>query len=64
MIDERVRLYEQSPILEVAGEAMRPGGLMLTDRALEFCALPIGSRVLDVGCGPAASIEHLRDALP
>lgn len=60
MIDERVRLYEQSPILEVAGEAMRPGGLMLTDRALEFCALPIGSRVLDVGCGPAASIEHLR----
>jgi arsenite methyltransferase len=60
MIDERVRVYEQSPLLEVAGETIRPGGLALTDRALEFCALPIGSRVLDVGCGPAASIEHLR----
>ncbi len=60
MIDERVKLYEHSPILEVAGETIRPGGLALTDRALAFCALPIGSRVLDVGCGPAASIEHLR----
>ncbi len=59
MIDERVRLYEQSPLLEVAGDTIRPGGLELTDRALEFCALPIGSRVLDVGCGPAASSEHL-----
>ncbi len=59
MIDERVRLYEQSPLLEVAGETIRPGGLMLTDRALEFCALPFGARVLDVGCGPAASSEHL-----
>jgi arsenite methyltransferase len=60
IIDERVRLYEQSPLLEVAGETIRPGGLALTDRALEFCLLPAGSRVLDVGCGPAASIEHLR----
>jgi arsenite methyltransferase len=60
MIDDRVRVYEQSPLLEVAGDTIRPGGLSLTDRALEFCALPIGSRVLDVGCGPAASIEHLR----
>jgi arsenite methyltransferase len=60
MIDDRVRVYEQGPLLEVAGETIRPGGLTLTDRALEFCALPIGSRVLDVGCGPAASIGHLR----
>lgn len=61
MIDERVRVYEQSPLLEMAGETIRPGGLALTDRALEFCALSIGSRVLDVGCGPAVSIEHLRN---
>ncbi|MBI5565539.1 MAG: class I SAM-dependent methyltransferase [Chloroflexi bacterium] len=59
MIDERVRLYEQSPLLEVAGETIRPGGLALTDRALGLCALPIGSRVLDVGCGPAASSKRL-----
>jgi arsenite methyltransferase len=59
-IDDRVRLYEQSPLWEAAGETIRPGGLALTDRAVEFCALPRGARVLDVGCGPAASIEHLR----
>ena len=59
MIDERVRMYEQSPILEVAGETIRPGGLDLTERALTFCALPPGARVLDVGCGPAASVEYL-----
>jgi SAM-dependent methyltransferase len=60
MTGDRVRVYEQSPLLEVAGDTIRPGGLALTDRALELCALPIGSRVLDVGCGPGASIGHLR----
>ncbi len=60
MLDECVRVYEQGPLLEVAGETIRPGGLALTDRALEYCALPIGSRVLDVGCGLAASIEHFK----
>ncbi len=59
IVDERVRLYEQSPILEIAGETIRPGGLALTDRALTLCALPMGARVLDVGCGPAASVEYL-----
>ena len=61
MIDERVRLYEQSPLLEVAGDTIRPGGLELTDRALGLCALPSGARVLEVGCGPAASSAHLVD---
>jgi len=38
---------------------MRPGGLTLTDRALEFCCLPHGSRLLDAGCGVGATVEHL-----
>jgi len=59
MIDERIRLYEQGPLLDAAGETIRPGGLALTDHALAFCSLPAGARVLDVGCGPAASVEHL-----
>jgi SAM-dependent methyltransferase len=59
MIDDRVRVYEQSPLLEVAGETIRPGGLALTDHALAFCALPVRARVLDVGCGPASSVGHL-----
>ena len=59
MIDERIRLYEQGPLLDAVGETIRPGGLALTDYALAFCSLPAGARVLDVGCGPAASVEHL-----
>jgi len=58
---ERIRVYEQDPVLEQVGETIRPGGLALTDHALTYCALPAGARVLDVGCGPAASVEHLID---
>ena len=59
IVDERVRLYEQNPLLEVAGDTIRPGGLALTDHAFDLCVLPNGAHVLDVGCGPAASVEHL-----
>ncbi|MCC7447684.1 MAG: methyltransferase domain-containing protein [Anaerolineae bacterium] len=56
---ERIRVYEQGPVLEQVGDTIRPGGLALTDHALDYCALPAGARVLDVGCGPAASVAHL-----
>lgn len=42
----------------VAGEALRPGGLKLTDRLLDLAALPRGSRLLDLGCGPGLSARH------
>jgi len=38
----------------------RPGGLALTDRALDRCAFEAGSRLLDVGCGSGATVPHLR----
>lgn len=57
--DQRVRIYEQSCVREAVGETIRPGGLALTERALAFCALPPGARVLDVGCGAGVSVEHL-----
>lgn len=47
-------------VLEVTGDTMRPGGLALTDRAVAACRLDKGSRVLDVGCGTAAAVSHLR----
>jgi arsenite methyltransferase len=53
-------LYEQPALREPAGNVIRPGGLALTDTALALCALPPGARVLDVGCGTGATVEHLR----
>jgi len=40
---------------------MRPGGLALTRIALSRCCFGPGARVLDVGCGSAATVEFLID---
>ncbi|MFU2210813.1 DVU_1556 family methyltransferase [Solidesulfovibrio sp. C21] len=54
--------YEREDFREVAGETLRPGGLALTGRALAACRFSPGARVLDVGCGPGASLAFLTDA--
>jgi arsenite methyltransferase len=47
-----------SPVMCAAtGETVRPGGLDLTRRALDFCAFPPGARVLDIGCGSGATVR-------
>lgn len=53
-------LYETGPLRDITGTTIRPGGLTLTDRALEFCSFAAGAQLLDVGCGAGASVEHLR----
>ncbi len=55
-----LNLYESSVMRTITGPAIRPGGLALTDRAMEFCRIPAGARVLDVGCGCGATISHLQ----
>lgn len=52
-------LEEAGTLLQAAEETLRPGGLGLTEYALECCNLPDGSRVLDAGCGTAATARHL-----
>ncbi len=46
-------------IRRIAGPCIRPGGPVLTERALAFCDLPPGSRVADIGCGGGETLEHL-----
>lgn len=54
-------LWAHPGIRLLAGPALRPGGLDLTASALSRVDLPAGARVLDLGCGPGATLGHLRD---
>jgi SAM-dependent methyltransferase len=51
--------YEREDFRRVAGETLRPGGLALTQRALAACDFAPGARVLDLGCGPGATLSCL-----
>ncbi|WP_421899345.1 DVU_1556 family methyltransferase [Maridesulfovibrio sp.] len=53
-------LWEKSILRDTAGNTLRPGGFSLTDRAITLTGLPVNSRVLDVGCGLGATVNHLR----
>jgi len=56
-------LFEREDFRRVAGETLRPGGLDLTRRAFGLCIEhglhPMGSLVLDLGCGPGATARLL-----
>jgi len=55
----RCRVYERIAEAGITGGFVRPGGVALTERALSLCAFSPGSRLLDVGCGTGAALEHL-----
>ncbi len=52
-------VYENLNAAMMASEGLRPGGIQLTNRILDYCAFPKYSRLLDVGCGNGATIEFL-----
>jgi arsenite methyltransferase len=56
---ENVNLYETRVLRDVTGPVIRPGGFDLTDRGVAYCGLAPGARLLDVGCGTGAAVDHL-----
>lgn len=46
----------------VTGPCIRPGGPVLTARALDACGLAPGSLVGDIGCGAGGTLEYLEAA--
>ncbi|HEU6438149.1 MAG TPA: class I SAM-dependent methyltransferase [Nitratidesulfovibrio sp.] len=57
--------WEHPALRAVAGAALRPGGVVLTWRALELARqltnLPHNARVVDLGCGPGETVALLRE---
>lgn len=56
-----VNLYESPNLRDVTGPPIRPGGFILTERAVGICELAANSTVLDVGCGMGATVNLLED---
>jgi ubiquinone/menaquinone biosynthesis C-methylase UbiE len=46
-------------VRRIVGPGISPGGLVLTERALEICSLRPGSRIVDIGCGAGGTLEYL-----
>lgn len=53
-------LWEQPALRAAAGNTLRPGGFVLTDRAAEHMGAAPGWRAVDVGCGLGATVSRLR----
>ena len=51
--------YEREEFCRVAGETLRPGGLELTGRGAILAEFAPGDRLLDLGCGPGATLRYL-----
>ncbi len=47
------KLTETEPVLD------RPGGFEITDRAISFCLFKPGVKIIDLGCGSGATVDHL-----
>ena len=46
---------------EIIKNIKRPGGFEITNRAISFCAFRKGARLLDLGCGQGATVDHLTE---
>ena len=56
------RPYERADVRRATGGAIRPGGLTLTERALDMLPFAAGSVLLDCGCGAGASLARFDEA--
>jgi SAM-dependent methyltransferase len=55
----RQPLFAWTDFQRITGDTLRPGGITLTARALDFCDLPQEAAVVDIGCGRGATARLL-----
>lgn len=53
--------YKDPKLREIMGSTLHPGGLTLTRRGLDLCGWQASDRLLDIGCGPGATLGLMRD---
>jgi arsenite methyltransferase len=53
------KVYEQLAATDLSAQGIRPGGLELTERALNFCGFPRNSTIFDAGCGTGVTLDRL-----
>lgn len=58
---KRGGFFENSIFANFQSRVIRPGGLQLTRRLLEYCAFEKGAKVVDIGCGAGITVQYLRD---
>ncbi|MFA5055881.1 MAG: DVU_1556 family methyltransferase [Dehalococcoidia bacterium] len=63
MSKKAIRLYENEGFQTAANEALRPGGLELTKKAMKIAGFAEGSHILDIGSGCGKTVEYLTDVL-
>jgi arsenite methyltransferase len=51
--------FNWTEICQIAGSCTRPGGPVLTEKALKFCKLSPGSLIVDIGCGAGGTLKLL-----
>ena len=44
----------------MTGACLHPGGLQMTERLLQMASLPIGARILELGCGSGQTAFYLK----
>jgi len=59
MLDDCIFTKEPETIGVAPSSLARPGGLYITNRAVEFCGFTAGDRVADIGCGSCGTLEYL-----
>lgn len=63
MNNDAIKLYENEGFQTVANEALHPGGLDLTKKAMSIAGFAGRSRILDIGSGCGKTVEYLREVL-
>ncbi len=54
-------MFRQPALTRVTGHTLRPGGLILTQRAVDFCGFDPGDLILDAGAGYGTTARYLSD---